>query len=78
VLATLTGNGITNPAVATFDGKRVLVTNHGGNSVSLWKAADLTTLGTFGTGANTAPLGACSDGIHFWVVLHNTNQLARF
>src|SRR6185295_14873710 len=44
VLATLTGNGLDVPYLAAFDGQRVLVTNNVGNSVSLWKAADLTPL----------------------------------
>jgi hypothetical protein len=78
LLATLTGNGLNNPQVAAFDGQRVLVTNPTGNSVSLWKAADLTTIGSFSTGAATSPGGACSDGVSFWVVLGNTNELARF
>jgi len=77
VLATLTGNGLNFPHAAAFDGQRVLVTNGGGGSVSLWKAADLTTLGSFGTGASTFPYGACSDGINFWIVL-NAGKLARF
>jgi hypothetical protein len=78
VLATLTGNGLTTPATAAFDGERVLVTNNGGNSVSLWKAADLTPLGTFATGAGTNPFGACSDGLNFWITFLGTNKLARF
>src|SRR5262249_46775319 len=78
VLATLTGNGLNAPAVAAFDGQRVLVTNVLGDSVSLWKAADLTTLGSFPTGVGTHPGGACSDGINFWIILTNVNQLARF
>jgi hypothetical protein len=79
VLATLTGNGLFQPWSAAFDGQRILVTNTGGNnSVSLWKAADLTPLVSFSTGANTGPRGACSDGINFWITLAGTNQLARF
>ena len=61
-----------------FDGQRILVTNSSGNSVSLWKAADLTPLGSFSTGASTGPFGACSDGINFWITLRTTNRLARF
>jgi hypothetical protein len=80
ILATLTGNGLNGPNSAAFDGQRILVTNNtaGANSVSLWKAADLTPLGSFGTGPGTAPNGACSDGINFWITLHSSNQLARF
>ena len=77
VLATLTGNGLNQPYAAAFDGQRILITNDAGHSVSLWKAADLTPLGSFGTGAGN-PLGACSDGINFWIVLSSTGQLARF
>jgi hypothetical protein len=46
--------------------------------VSLWKAADLTPIGTFSTGTGTAPFEACSDGTYFWITLLSTNQLARF
>jgi DNA-binding beta-propeller fold protein YncE len=78
VLATLTGNGLDGPGTPAFDGQRVLVTNITGNSVSLWKAADLSSLGNFSTGLATTPLGACSDGIHFWITLQAVNKLARF
>jgi hypothetical protein len=78
VLATLSGNGLNLPLQAAFDGQRVLVTNPGGNSVSMWNAADLTPIGSFATGVGTAPRGACSDGINFWVTLSNANRLARF
>jgi YVTN family beta-propeller protein len=77
VLATLTGNGLTQPFATAFDGARVLVTNRSGDSVSLFKAADLTPLGSFGTGTGSNPYGACSDGTHFWVAL-SANQLAKF
>jgi hypothetical protein len=79
VLATLTGNGMNGPDVAAFDGERVLITNFaGGDSVTLWKAADLTPLGSFPTGAATIPTGACSDGISFWISLQGSGKLARF
>jgi hypothetical protein len=78
VLQTLTGNGLNSPAVAAFDGQRVLVTNLSGNSVSLWKAADLTTLGSFSTGPGSTPIGACSDGVNFWIALSGVDKLARF
>ena len=77
VLATLTGNGLVAPQVAAFDGQRILVTN-GVATVSLWKAADFTPLGSVSTGAGSSPFGACSDGINFWITLRNTGQLARF
>jgi hypothetical protein len=80
VLATLTGNGLAQPLNAAFGGQRILVTNSlaGADSVSLWKAADLTVIGSFGTGAGTQPFGACSDGISFWITLTDDGQLARF
>ena len=74
----MTGNELNNPAMAAFDGQRVLVTNNSGGSVSLWKAADLTPLGSFSVGVGTTPFGVCSDGIQFWVTLQNGDQLARF
>jgi hypothetical protein len=78
VLATLTGNGLHSPQVAAFDGQRILVTNLIGNTVSLWKATDLTPIGSVSTGAITVPTGACSDGINFWITLQGTSQqLAR-
>ena len=46
--------------------------------MSLWKAADLTTLGSFSMGAGSMPFGACSDGVSFFVALAGTNKLARF
>jgi hypothetical protein len=76
VLATLTGNGLNGPFVAAFDGQRVLVTSGTGGDVSLWKAADLSPLGSVGTGG--FPFGACSDGINFWITLSTASQLARF
>ncbi len=78
VLATLTGNGLSNPFQAAFDGQFILVTNFNGPSVSLWKAADLTPAGSFSAGPGTFPEGTCSDGINFWIALQGTNQLARF
>jgi hypothetical protein len=78
VLATLTGNGLSGVQVAAFDGERILITNYVGNGVSLWKAADLTPLGSFATGTNTNPVGTCSDGLNFWIVLSTTHKLARF
>jgi hypothetical protein len=74
----LTGNGLNFPRAAAFDGQRVLVTNFAGDSVSLWKAADLTPLGSFATGSSTGPQGACSDGVNFWITLNATSKLARF
>ena len=79
VLQTLTGNGITtNMIAAAFDGERVLITAEIADSVSLWKAADLTPLGSFPTGANTGPYGVCSDGVNFFVGLLTAGKIARF
>jgi hypothetical protein len=78
LLATLTGNGLNIPTSAAFDGQRILVTDSNGDGVSLWRAADLTPLGFFGTGASTSPSFACSDGVNFWITLVVQNQLARF
>jgi hypothetical protein len=77
ILATLTGNGLDQPGSASFDGQRVLVTNFAGGSVSLWKAADLTPLGSFAVGPGTPNL-SCSDGVNFWITLSSTGRLARF
>jgi hypothetical protein len=78
VLATLTGNGLNLPYCAAFDGQRILVTNFDGDTVSLWKATDLTPLGSFSAPSGSSPFGACSDGINFWVTLSGTDKLARF
>lgn len=78
IVKTLTGNGLDQPFAAAFDGQRILITNFGGDSVSFWRAADLTPLGSVSAGDDTTPLAACSDGINFWVTLSNTNQIARF
>jgi DNA-binding beta-propeller fold protein YncE len=77
VVATLTSNGLSSPLTAAFDGERILVTNPNADVISVWKAADLTPLGTLATGIDTHPLGACSDGLNFWITL-GTNKLARF
>jgi hypothetical protein len=80
VLQTLTGNGLSFPVAGAFDGQRVLITSNsgGGNGFSLWKAADLTPLGSSPAGAGAFPWGACSDGRNFWIALDGTHQLARF
>jgi hypothetical protein len=78
LVATLTGNGLDSPYTAAFDGQRILVVNSGADRVSLFKAADLSPLGFFSTGAGTAPSAVCSDGFNFWIALSATNQLARF
>ena len=78
ILQTLTGNGLGTPRAAAFDGQRVLVTNLGDSSVSLWKAADLSPLGNFSVGSGTSPGGATSDGVNFWITLQGPGKLARF
>jgi hypothetical protein len=77
VLATLTGNGLSTPAYAAFDGQRVIVVSTN-DHVSLWRAADLAPLGSFLTVSGSAPETACSDGINFWITFGGSNQLARF
>jgi hypothetical protein len=81
VVATITtdaSNQLNGPKGASFDGERVLVTNTFGDSVSLFKAADLSFIAHVSTGTATAPWGACSDGINFWVPLEGTGNLLRF
>jgi hypothetical protein len=78
VLATLTGNGLSSPRQAAFDGQRILATNNSGSSVSLWNATSLTPIGNVFIGnASTHPYGACSDGINFWITLQVEGELAR-
>ena len=83
VLATLMNNGLNGPTAAAFDGQRILVTNTSGNSVSLWKAADLSPLGSVNLvfAEGFSPTGVCSDGVNFWVVANtvgDTPELIRF
>jgi hypothetical protein len=78
VLATLTGNGLLAPLTTAFDGERILVASALSNSFSIWKAADLTPLGSVSTGPASIPIGACSDGLNFWITLNNLDKLARF
>jgi hypothetical protein len=78
VLATLTGNGLDGPRQAAFDGERILVVNGIADTVSLWRASDLTPLGSFPMGAGNFPIGVCSDGLNFWIILQGQDLLARF
>ena len=58
-----------------------MVTSHNNDSLLLWKAADLTPISTFFTGADTRPYGVCSDGLNFWITLpqgSGGSKLARF
>jgi hypothetical protein len=79
VLATLTGNGLSGPLAAAFDGQTVLVTdNFFPHKVSLWKAADLTPLCFVPFVPDVLPTHVCSDGVNFWIVFPTPNQIARF
>ena len=78
VLATLSGNGLNYPEQAAFDGERILVTNAMGTSVSVWKATDLTPIGTYSVGSGGNPFGVCSDGVNFWITFPGSGMLARF
>jgi hypothetical protein len=72
VLATLTGNGLSSPHQIAFDGQRILVTNSGGaGGVSLWNATTLAPIGSATVSLGIQPVGACSDGINFWVTGNN-------
>jgi DNA-binding beta-propeller fold protein YncE len=75
VLQVLTGNGLSFPYQAAFDGERILVTNQVPSTVSLWKAADMTPLGS--VSISSIPRGAASDGLNFWVTF-GAGSLARF
>ena len=76
ILSNLTGNGLESGAnAAAFDGQRVLFASMNSNSVSLWKAANLTPLQTFSV--ENPAFGACSDGIQFWVTWQNFGRLLR-
>ena len=77
ILATLTGNGLSAPFQAAFDGARYLVTNSG-DTVSLFKAADLSPIGSYSMPSSSLPFHVCSDGVNFWIALRIANKLARF
>lgn len=80
IVETLSGNGLSAPATAAFDGERILLTNGFGNSVSLW-SADLSPLGSRSfnvLGPSSQPIGACSNGVNFWVTLYGADKLVRF
>jgi hypothetical protein len=59
-------NLLNQPLAATFDGEHILVTNLGGESVSIFRAVDLSFIVNVAT-ASADPVGACSDGINLWV-----------
>jgi hypothetical protein len=74
LLSTLTGNGLASPISAAFDGERVLIA---GDSLSLWRAADFAPLG-YTSHPSLGRVGACSDGVNYWVTFLNTGEIARF
>jgi DNA-binding beta-propeller fold protein YncE len=81
VVATISAdatNQLNGPAAASFDGERILVPNGTGNSVTLFKAADLSFIANVPTGAATDPVGACNDGVYFWITLNKSDSLLRF
>jgi len=72
-------NGMSLPVVATFDGQRVLVTNHGNASVSLFQATTLSAIGSVAAPGLNQPYGACSDGASFWVgFVGSPGKIGRF
>ena len=79
ILQTLTGNGLSSPVSAAFDGERdPRHEPRAADGVSLWKTADLSPLGFVSTGAGSNPYGACSDGVQFWIALNGKSHIARF
>ena len=78
ILGTASDGAIGSGFQAAFDGQRVLVTHDDGSTISVWKAADLSEIGVVDPGQGTNPLGVCSNGLHFWLVLSGPGQLARF
>ncbi len=80
VVATIAANAsnrLSSPAQAAFDGERILITNPGNDSVTLFRAADLSLIGNVQLTAGSLPFGTCSDGVNFWVVLSGIHQLLR-
>jgi hypothetical protein len=76
VLAELTGNGLNGAFQAAFDGERICVTNASARSVSLWKATDLSPLGSINILRSNSPYnprGVCSDGTIFFIGLRETS-----
>ncbi|HET9795020.1 MAG TPA: hypothetical protein VFS34_11200, partial [Thermoanaerobaculia bacterium] len=70
-------NGLSTPIQAAFDGQRILVTNFSGG-LSLFKATDLSIIGNPPTPGVVNPLGACSDGVNFWVTFFGSGKVGRF
>jgi hypothetical protein len=70
-------NGLAGPIQASFDGQRILVTNSLGGA-SLFKAADLSAVGSLPTLGMTTPIGVTSDGLNFWISDPASNTIGRF
>jgi YVTN family beta-propeller protein len=80
VVATISSDGanrLSSPLQTAFDGERILVTNPGNDSVTLFRAKDLSLISNVQLATGSAPFGACSDGINFWVTLRGAKQLLR-
>ena len=77
IVKVLSGNGLASPISVAFDGERVLVV---GNSLSLWRAADLSPLGSIDVSSKAQGqiVGVCSDGASFWVSVLASMELLRF
>jgi DNA-binding beta-propeller fold protein YncE len=78
VVATIVSDGVNNlsgPQQASFDGERVLVTNRGNNSITLFKAADLSVIAN--EIFNDTPYGVCSDGTHFFITFTSAELLGE-
>ena len=73
-IATDATNRISTPVQVAFDGERILVTNPGNDSVTLFRAADLSFIGNVQLAGGSEPIGACSDGINFWVTLRGSSS----
>jgi len=78
VLQTITGNGLNGCFGLAFDGERVLVVNEPVATVSLFKAADFTPLGSLSVTSGASPRRVCSDGLNFWITRFNSNDIIRF
>jgi hypothetical protein len=64
------------PVSCTADGESIWTTNS--DTVTVFKAADLSFVANAPIGTSTFPSGACSDGVNFFVDLNNTGTLLRF
>jgi hypothetical protein len=78
VVATIAADGtnlLNGAHAASFDGARILITNFVGSSVTVFKAGDTSFITNVATGVAAAPIGACSDGISFWIADESGNLL---